>query len=87
MPHIRRVGGHLVVLQKTDPKQFYFFSGGCQNLVISYAFCRQDDVVLGGTVVGGDDRAEKTPEDEAVFAKVLANGKALFEGKANACKA
>ncbi|MBM4780478.1 MAG: FAD-binding oxidoreductase, partial [Archangiaceae bacterium] len=32
--------GHLVVLQKTDPKQFYFFSGGCSNRVTSYAFCR-----------------------------------------------
>ena len=23
--------GHLVVLRKTLPKQFYFFSGGCWN--------------------------------------------------------
>ena len=33
--------GHLVVLRKTHPKQFYFFSGGCWNGRIMYLFCRQ----------------------------------------------
>ena len=28
--------GHLVVLRKTLPKQFYFYSGGCANGVVSY---------------------------------------------------
>lgn len=28
--------GHLVVLRKTHPKQFYFFSGGCWNGRIMY---------------------------------------------------
>lgn len=77
--------GHLVVLQKTDPKQFYFFSGGCKNYAISYAFCRQDDIVVGGSVVPNDDRTATVPEDGAVFAKLIANGKALFDGKVGAC--
>ena len=39
--------GHLVVLRKTLPKQFYFFSGGCGNGRIMYVFCRQNDIVVG----------------------------------------
>ena len=39
--------GHLVVLRKTLPKQFYFFSGGCWNGRIMYVFCRQNDIVVG----------------------------------------
>ncbi len=42
--------------------------------------------MLGGSVVSGDDRAGRVPEDDAVFQKVLANGKALFDGKVAACK-
>ena len=42
--------GHLVVLRRTLPKQFYFFSGGCGNRRIMYAFCRHSDIVVGGTV-------------------------------------
>lgn len=78
--------GHLVVLQKTDPKQFYFFSGGCSNFAISYAFCRQDDLVLGGTVVKGDDATERTDADDPVFARILSNARLLFGGKPKACK-
>ena len=78
--------GHLVVLKKTDPKQFYFFSGGCKNYAISYAFCRQDDVVIGGSVVSGDEREGKVPEDDSVFRKLIDNGKALFDGKVAACR-
>ena len=46
--------GHLVVLRKTHPKQFYFFSGGCWNGRIMYLFCRQNDIVVGGTVQRGN---------------------------------
>ncbi len=74
------------MLKKTDPKQFYFFSGGCSNKVIAYAFCRQDDVVLGGTVVAGEDSTERGPADDAVFERLLSNGRALFGGRPAACK-
>ena len=47
--------GHLVVLRKTHPKQFYFFSGGCWNGRIMYLFCRQSDIVVGGTVQRGNE--------------------------------
>jgi hypothetical protein len=77
--------GHLVVLKKTEAKQFYFFSGGCMNPVISYAFCRQDDIVIGGTVVSGDDRPQRVPEDDATFEKLITNSRALFDGKVAGC--
>lgn len=77
--------GHLVVLQKTDPKQFYFFSGGCSNRVTSYAFCRQDDVVIGGSVQAGNDSLSIGEADQAVFQRILSNSKLLFGGKPRAC--
>ncbi len=77
--------GHLVVLQKTDPRQFYFFSGGCSNFAISYVFCRQDDVVLGGTVVKEDSETRVTDADTATFERITNNAKLLFGGKPEAC--
>ena len=42
--------GHLVVLRRTLPRQFYFFSGGCANGRVMYVFCRHKHIVVGGTV-------------------------------------
>ncbi len=78
--------GHLVILRKTLPKQFYFFSGGCANRVNSYVFCRQDDIVVGGTVELGNDSVIPTKEDERVFQRILANGRELFSGQPAACQ-
>ncbi len=78
--------GHLVALKKTDPKQHYFFSGGCINPAISYVFCRQDDIVVGGTVLSGNDSAVVTDADSATFARLLSNGTALFAGQTSICK-
>ncbi len=78
--------GHLVVLQKTDDRQFYFFSGGCENPAIAYVFCRQDDIVVGGTVLSGQDTADITPADDAVFARLVTNGQQLFGGHPKACR-
>ena len=77
--------GHLVVLEKTDPRQFYFFSGGCSNPVVSYVFCRQNDIVVGGTVLGGQDSVAHTPADDAVFEKIMGNARELFAGRPAAC--
>ncbi len=78
--------GHLVLLKKTHEKQFYFFSGGCSNFATSYVFCRQDDIVLGGTVQSGRDSAEPVSGDEVLFERILANNRALFEGRPGACE-
>lgn len=78
--------GHLVVLQKTDPRQFYFFSGGCSNFAIAYVFCRQDDVVIGGSVVANETETSVTGSDTATFERILRNAKVLFAGQPEACE-
>ncbi len=77
--------GHLVILKKTLPKQFYFFSGGCSNKVTSYVFCRQDDIVVGGTVQPGNELATADEQDALAFQRILANARELFDGHPEAC--
>jgi hypothetical protein len=60
--------GHLVVLRRTLPKQFYFFSGGgCWNGRIIYVFCRHNDIVVGGTVQRGNDSEAIDQRDRGIF--------------------
>ncbi len=77
--------GHLVRLERTDPALDWFFGGGCANGVSAYVFCRQHDVVVGGTYVYQDERTTIAPEDQPVFDRVLANGRELFDGDVGAC--
>lgn len=77
--------GHNVLLKRTDERQFYFFSGGCKNWVISYIFCRQDDIVVGGTLQKGNDALTRTPDDDRIFKQLLENGRAMFDGRTDAC--
>jgi D-amino-acid oxidase len=77
--------GHLVVLRRTQPKQFYFFSGGCGNRRIMYAFCRHRDIVVGGTVEDGNDTQGIIESDHARFGRILANAQAMFEGRPKDC--
>ena len=77
--------GHNIVLKKTDPKQFWFFSGGCDNSVIAYVFCRQDDIVVGGTVQSGQESIAQTPEDAKTFQRLLANARGIFAGRPADC--
>lgn len=77
--------GHLVVLRKTDERQFWLFSGGCGNPEIAYVFCRQDDIVVGGSVVSGDDRVALSEGDDAECGRILSNARTLFEGTPDRC--
>ena len=77
--------GHLVVLRRTLPKQFYFFSGGCGNRRIMYVFCRHSDIVVGGTVETGNDTEGVIESDRARFDRILANAQAMFEGRPRDC--
>jgi D-amino-acid oxidase len=77
--------GHLVVLRRTLPKQFYFFSGGCGNRRIMYVFCRHKDIVIGGTVETGNDTEGVTDSDRARFDRILANARAMFDGRPRDC--
>ena len=78
--------GHLVVLDKTDPRQDWFFSGGCQNNVVAYVFCRQTDIIVGGTVGRSQDEPRVLPTDAPVFDRLLRNGQALFGGDPARCR-
>jgi D-amino-acid oxidase len=81
--------GHLLVLPNPQNLK-YFFSGGCQNDVIAYMFCRQNDVVIGGTVVTGDERDFVDPaggNDKRVCDTMLSNMRDLFDGHPNRCVA
>ena len=77
--------GHLVVLRRTLPKQFYFFSGGCGNRRIMYVFCRHRDIVVGGTVETGNDTEGVMESDRARFDRILANARAMFDGRLRDC--
>jgi D-amino-acid oxidase len=79
--------GHLVVLRKTHPRQFYFFSGGCWNGRIMYLFCRHDDIVVGGTVQNGNESEAITAGDREIFDRIVGNARAVFEGRPMACVA
>jgi len=78
--------GHLVRLERHDPALDWFFGGGCENGVSAYIFCRQHDVVVGGTYVYQDERTSIEAEDAPVFEQVLANGKKVFAGDVGACR-
>jgi D-amino-acid oxidase len=79
--------GHLVVLKRTRPRQFYFFSGGCWNGRIMYLFCRHDDIVVGGTIQNGNESETITAGDREIFDRILGNARAVFEGRPAACVA
>jgi len=78
--------GHLVALQRTDEGQDWLFGGGCANGVISYAFCRHDDVMIGGTWGLEDDHPTIRADDPPVFARVRSNGRTLFAGRPDQCE-
>ena len=78
--------GHLVLLKKTDERQFYFFSGGCSNFAISYLFCRQEDVVVGGSVFPNDDTPGVVESDAPHHERLLKNSRLLFGGPSDTCE-
>jgi glycine/D-amino acid oxidase-like deaminating enzyme len=77
--------GHLVMLRRTLPKQFYFFSGGCGNRRNMYVFCRHTDIVVGGTVQTGNDTEGIIEADRSRFVRILENARAMFEGRIADC--
>ena len=66
MTKCSRGAGHLVVLTRTLAKQFYFFSGGCANYRNMYVFCRQRDIVIGGSVQDGNESELASSDDDRI---------------------
>ena len=79
--------GHLVILDKTKAKQLYFVSGGCNSQIISYIFCRQHDIVVGGTSRHKEEAEPQPGADRAAFDLIVAKAKALFAGDIARCEA
>lgn len=80
--------GHLVVLDKRDVEGLdWLFGGGCENGVIAYVFCRQDDVLVGGTFLVGDDETDHLDSDAPVFDRIVDNARQVFGGHPAACLA
>ena len=78
--------GHLVVLRRTLPKQFYFFSGGCENYRTMYVFCRHRDIVIGGSVQEGNESEDVNPKDDVVFRRIRENAQNMFKGQLRECR-
>ena len=72
--------GQLVVLQ--NPAQLdYLFSGGC-GADTAYMFCRQNDIVIGGTF----EAAESLDVPEASYRTILKRMQRIFNGDITACR-
>jgi hypothetical protein len=50
-----------------------------------YVFCRQNDIVVGGSVQAGNDSESLAPEDEAIFHRICDNARKVFEGHPAEC--
>jgi D-amino-acid oxidase len=80
--------GHLLVLPNPQNLK-YFFSGGCSNDVVAYMFCRQTDIVIGGTVVSDDERdfVDSNGVDRQACDTLLSNMREIFRGNTTQCMA
>jgi D-amino-acid oxidase len=78
--------GHLVVLRRSLAKQFYFFSGGCANYRTMYVFCRQRDIVIGGSVQDGNESESTSSDDDGVFRQIVENARNVFDGHPRQCR-
>jgi D-amino-acid oxidase len=77
--------GHLVVLTRTLAKQFYFFSGGCANYRTMYVFCRQRDIVIGGSVQDGNESELASSDDDRIPSNIE-NARNVFDGCPRQCE-
>jgi D-amino-acid oxidase len=77
--------GHLVRLQRPTAEHDYLLGVACKAGPPCYVFCRGDDIVLGGTVITGDDRTAVHADDQAVFDRVLTRAAEVFAGRVLRC--
>ncbi len=72
--NMKPIKGQLMVLPNPSGLD-YFFSGGCGPQRSAYVFCRQNDVVLGGSY---EENVDSEGATEAECAKFLARLRLLF---------
>jgi len=79
--------GHLLVLDLDAVDGLdYLFGGGCENEVISYLFCRQKDLIVGGTFLVGEDETRLLASDDPVFERVWDNAGRVLGGRPETCR-
>jgi glycine/D-amino acid oxidase-like deaminating enzyme len=85
-PTVRPIKGQIVTIRNPDPARFnYFFSGASCNQDSrrpNYLFCRQGDIVLGGTWFR-DDASLTVDENENET--IMNRLRRLFEGQSAGC--
>ena len=73
--------GQIAIFENPDPARFnYFFSGGCGDDV-TYLFCRQNDIIVGGTW----EKGERDPVITQKMAALLDRAKMIFAGQTAHC--
>lgn len=82
-PTVRPIKGQIVRIRNPDPARFnYFFSGSSCEGNPNYLFCRQNDIILGGTwdmVFNTPDAIDNT--SEAIMRRL----RHMFEGRIAGC--
>jgi D-amino-acid oxidase len=77
--------GHLARLERPSTSHDYLFASACGTTPCQ-VFCRFDDIVVGGTLIGGDDRSGVLPEDHTTFERILWNAEKTFAGHPERCQ-
>ena len=79
---VRPVRGQIAIFENPNPERLnYFFSGGCGNDV-TYLFCRQNDIIVGGTWEPG---ITSTVADEQLIGTVINRASRIFAGDTMRC--
>ena len=79
---VQPVRGQIAILENPNPDRLnYFFSGGCGN-DITYVFCRQNDIVVGGTWESGQTQAVANPQ---TIGTILNRAGMIFRGGTAHC--
>ena len=50
-----------------------------------YVFCRQRDIVIGGSVQGGNESESTSFDDDGVFRQIVENARNVFDGHPLQC--
>ncbi len=81
-PFVRPVRGQIAIFENPNPGRLnYFFSGGCGNDV-TYLFCRQNDIIVGGTWEPG---VTSTVADEQLIGTLINRATQIFSGDTMRC--
>jgi hypothetical protein len=86
LPEAREPLPDLLIRKDADAERRLAFDiSGCWNGRIMYVFCRQNDIVVGGTWQRENDSETIGEPDRATFERILSNARAMFDGRLLDC--